>query len=305
MVASFLPQVDEYEKCLRSQKTKQGHCLSECSIKNYKQKINCLLMDGFELILDDPKALIKKLEDKYASVNSRKSALMAIIKYIKTVNPSSENILSELGKEYMKLSNEYTAIYDKNKRTMCEEDNWMDYKDVLKLKSKIKKDPQFLVLFKIYTEFPPVRNDVYNLKYQNYDKNTENYFDIKNKEIVINEYKEDKVHGAVKLELGKTLFNNMKKLTNDSGDDYVFHNLQSNPFADSKVFSTYFKRKFKAISGKNIGTAMLRKIFMTHFSETNPTLEERKKVASIMGHTITTGLGYNKKNSAAKKIEKP
>ena len=295
----FLPQVEEYEKCLRSQKTQNGHCLSECSIKNYKQKINCLLLDGCEILFDDPKKLIKKLESKYPSIISRKSALMAIIKYLKTMKLSNEDILSPLGEEYIKLSNEYTLNHDKNQKSQREEDNWMDYEDVLKLRTKIRRDPQFLALFKIYTEFPPVRNDVFNLKYQNYNKNTDNYFDKKNGEIVINDYKETKVHGAVKLELEKTLLNNLKILSRKSNDDYVFHNLQGDLFTD-KVFSTYFKRKFKAISGKNIGTAMLRKIFMAHFSKTNPTLEERKRVASIMGHTVTTGLAYDRKDTGKK-----
>jgi hypothetical protein len=37
---------------------------------------------------------------------------------------------------------------------------------------------------------------------------------------------------------------------------------------------------------KNISTQMLRKIFIAHFLSENPTADERKRVAKIMGHSI-------------------
>ncbi len=290
-----MADIQTYEKLLKEQKTPKGFLLSEVSIKGYLQKINNLINQGYGDIWLDPDLLLAKLNKDYDKLISRKANLMAIIKYMKTINIGDQNLLKKLNDYYMNMSNEYVLQKDKNEKTKQENSNWIQYEELLKYKNKIKNDLQFLALFKIYTEIPPVRNDVYNIKFKNYNQETENYFDKENSIIVINEYKESKVYGKVVLDLNKTLVNNLKMLSKKSPDDYVFHNKSGIPFSDSKTFSVYFTSKFNKLCGKNIGTTMLRKIYISWFNEQNPTLEERKRVAHIMGHSVNTGLTYDRK----------
>lgn len=299
-----MDDIQTYEKLLKEQKTPKGFFLSEVSVKGYVQKINKLVKQGYDSIWLDPELLLERLNKDYDKLISRKANLMAIIKYMKTTKTGNPVLLKKLNDYYMTMSNDYVSQKDKNNKTETENDNWIEYQELLKYKNRIKNDTQFLALFKIYTEIPPVRNDVYNIKFKNYNQETENYFDKENNVIVINEYKESKSYGKVVLDLNKTLVNNLKSLCKNSTDDYVFHNTSGNPFVDSKAFSVYFTSKFKSLTGKNIGTTMLRKIYISYFNEQNPTLEERKRVAHIMGHSVNTGLTYDRKSEDKKSEDK-
>jgi integrase len=290
------PQAQDYKSKLQQQETRKGLPLSEASIKSYTQKLDFLVSKGYDKIWGNPTVLIQKLEKDYPKVISRKGALMGLIKYFKTMgNIVSEETLLELNEEYMKMSEEYVEKNDKNEKNDKEQNEWIEWEDLLKYKSKIKNDHQFLAIFKFYTENPPMRNDVYNLKHKNYDEAKDNFIDLKTGEVTINEYKESKSYGPIKITLSKGLLANIKRLPKTK--EYVFHNASGNPFSNSRNFTEYMTDKFESLTGKKIGTTMLRKIFSSWFNKQNPTLEERKRVAYIMGHAVQTGLTYDRKEN--------
>ena len=60
---------------------------------------------------------------------------------------------------------------------------------------------------------------------------------------------------------------------------------------DSSMFTSFIH----SIFDKNISTDMLRKIYISHRVKEGITMEERKRIADIMGHSVLTQeFMYNK-----------
>lgn len=271
------------------QQIKNDTTLTENSKRNYLTKIELLIKKGLP-INNTEEQIISKLKEAYPKANSTyKSMLYPIIKYRE---------LTDLPVD--KLKEEYTTItkdYLEKQEDQTTDKPLITLKELKKLKKKIEKDNiQFKLLFSLYTEHPPVRNDYYNVKYQNYDTEKDNFYDKNNKTIIINEFKTSKYYEPIKVALSRSETTLINKLIKRVSNDFIFYNSKGEIYND-KSFSKYLIREFKKISGIGLGSSDLRKIYIT--DNNNKSLKERKEIATKMGHDVYTAeLHYKKINLA-------
>lgn len=288
--------METFKKEIQSSST-----LTENSKKNYITKINILIKK--EIPIDNTEEqIIAKLKEVYPKSNSTyKTMIYPVIKYREIMKLPTD-----------KLKEEYTAItknYTAKQEEQTTERELISLDKLKKCKRKIdKNNTQFKLLFSLYTNHPPVRNDYYDLKYQNYNEKKDNYYNSKTKTITLNRFKTSKHYEAIEIKLTKpeiTLMNKLiksvpkkeeiKRLEDGSYDnDYIFYNTK-NDVMDSRGFTEMLNREFKKICGTELGSSDLRKIYVSSLGDKS--LAERREIASKMGHSpYEAELFYKKLN---------
>jgi len=105
------------------------------------------------------------------------------------------------------------------------------------------------------------------------------------------EYKTAKKYGANVIPVGKKLNSVLNIWLRINPTDSLLLNSQGKP-QTANGLGKYITKVFEP-TGKKIGVNLLRHIFITEKFE--PQLEEKKKVASQMGHSVGTQELYAKK----------
>lgn len=219
----------------------------------------------------------------------------------------------------------YLELLENNKKTNTQDNNWMDYKDIIKLKDKYEKifndiynddlnitktefiNIQYYVLLSIYLNYP-LRNDVSNMLY------TSKLSDTKNKdfnylykinedefEFILYNYKTNKTFGIKKIiinkDVSKILYKYIKildrkfNILDNDKDKYLFYNSRLEPISRNgitKLFNRLFEKEFN----KKISTSMIRHIYLSH--KYSDDLKNRKTDSKNMGHDLETQKGYIK-----------
>lgn len=198
-----------------------------------------------------------------------------------------------------------------------QENNWVDWSDVLKKKTEMKASINGFIsnknltakqydellsylILSLYTDIQPRRNqdylDMFVVKKlgKDYDK-TKNYYDIATQRFVFNKYKTAKKHGEQVEELPESLQSTLKL--------YLTHH----PLAKSKAkeFKLLVKpdgsplntinsitRILNRIFGKKVGSSMLRHSYLS--SKYGDVMKEMEDDAEAMGHTTGVQKSYIK-----------
>ena len=123
----------------------------------------------------------------------------------------------------------YQNAIIKQEKTENEKDNWMKWDDILKVHRKLKdtfelglkqkemneniyNNMNAYVLLSFFVLFPPRRGlDYAILKYRNYDKEKDNFIDLKKQTITFNEFKTQSNYGSQTFKLPKELIQIVKK----------------------------------------------------------------------------------------------
>jgi hypothetical protein len=210
---------------------------------------------------------------------------------IKIMNEDNEKNekLNEKWISYIELTDIFNKYYDK-------------YINIIKNKTVVKindyYDIQNMVIFSFYILIEPVRSyEIATLKYQNFNKNTDNYIDLINNKIVFNQYKTSKFYKQTSINLSDNhkLINLIKlfipfKQNNQFIGDYLF-NSNDNTLLDS---SSIMKRLHRII-GKPISSSTIRKIYLSD----NYNLDDVKKLnntaKNMMNSTNVIQKNYIKK----------
>ena len=225
--------------------------------------------------------------------------------------------------EMMKGTKEANAEAGKNEKTETQKTNWISWADVEKKKrelveevEKFKDAPELkvreyetllqLLVLSLYTDIAPRRNqdylDMYIVKKHNAKMPTDkNYLDVASKKFIFNKYKTAKKYGAQTEEIPATLFERIelylskhplwkagrkgtapiKFLVTAGGEPIVALN------AITRILNKIFDKK--------IGATMLRHIYIS--DKFGNTLEDMKKTATGMGHSLNVQRDYIKKDN--------
>jgi len=256
----------------------------------------------------------------------------------RAITASIVSVLS-LYKDKPTFKKAYTHFYDKmmagtktaneeakkNEKTPTQKDNWISWADVEKKKrelveevEKFKDAPELkvreyetllqLLVLSLYTDIPPRRNqdylDMFIVKKHTAKMPTDvNYLDVATKKFIFNKYKTAKKYGAQTEEIPATLFERIelylskhplwktgrktaapvKFLVTAGGEPIVALN------AITRILNKIFDKK--------IGATMLRHIYLS--DKFGDTLEDMKKTATGMGHSLALQKDYIKKDTAA------
>ena len=142
----------------------------------------------------------------------------------------------------------------------------------------------------LYTMCVPLRSqDYYNSrlywdssKQSNLDNH--NYMCLTKKELVINDSKTSATHGSKVIKICDELIEVLKTFKRKSKSKYMVCSLTGNQF-NSKSFSKFMR---SIVKGKNVGSSMVRKVYVSKKLDGKITPDEQKLLAKQMGHTLST-----------------
>lgn len=276
---------------------KQKKDLKETTIKNYIRSLkiaNCNQNFDSLAFLSKKKQVDECLE-KYKD-GSQKAIITAICSVLNMYKKE------DLHKYYYEKLMTYVKPVD-NEKTETQKENWMEWKDILQIKEKLKQKDNVhenrlkSMVVSLYTELQPrraldyiVMDVVPKLKT---DLSTEkNYLALKENKFVFNRYKTDKKYGKqvidIPAELRKSIDEYLAKHPLKHMKSYPFLvNNSFEPFKGSNSITMMLNRIFK----KKVSVSMLRHIYLSH----KYNIESMEKDAEIMGHSLTEQRNYLRK----------
>jgi len=250
----------------------------------------------------DSDNVLPLLEDK--TPQTRKTNLAAMIVLLDGKAP----------KKYVDMMNtdadKTKENYEKQEKTDKQEQNWIDYEDVVDLwnsrykkmktilynsEPKDKREKQELSRFMAQTVtggifFTPRRSEWIYVKVRNYDPKTDNYLDMKNNEFVFQKYKTAKQYGEERVTFPKEFKAILARYIKCVDNDYLLFNKNEAPMTNVNL-----TQSLNSIYGKKISTTMLRHIYLSHKFKDMPSLVELQDTAKGMGHSVAQMLEYVKK----------
>jgi hypothetical protein len=296
--------MESIEDCIKENKPN----ISASSIKTYKSllknlyykhhsketKMNC---DWF----NEQDTIIEILKEKPPS--ARKTYLASLMSVAKKTDKYKELISKDI-----KETNEFNKTQTK---TPTQEANWKDFSEIkdivekqyekvkgyLKSKKDLSKEEfgklQDYIILALTTGvyIPPRRSLDWTLtKWKGYDREKDNFLDLKAGKFVFNIYKTSKFYDRQEIPIPKAFKAILKKFVSLLNSDYLIVNNKNEPFTIQRL-----TQKLNVLLDGKISTSMLRHIFLSEKLKDVPKLTELENLSKDMGHSITQQLEYVKK----------
>ncbi len=155
------------------------------------------------------------------------------------------------------------------------------------------------LLLAIYTFIPPVRADYYATQIIKGGEvpETDNYIILKNDEaeLVIRKYKTSRKHGEIRHpKLPDELYKIIKKSLEDYPRKYLFEQ-KGKPFTPNG-FCKWSSSILEKVFGVELTLTMIRHIYISSLDLSKMTVEEKKNIGKLMGHTIGVQAEYEWKD---------
>ena len=249
--------------------------------------------------------------------STQKTMLSTIVSSLSIVSEKSsyKKIFAYWYNRMMDKSNE-ARNRDTTIKSPTQEKNWLSWDVVLAHEKRLSEEAEKVVkqkvlsnndwsnllaymILSLYTKFSPRRNQDYQfmkvVKSEKQATNLDfNYYVTDKQEFIFNKYKTAKVHGSQKFEVPKELVSvinlYLKKHPGVSKSPYFFlvqHDDTPLPSVNS------ITRILNRIFGKNVGTTMLRHIYLSSKYDVSEMNEDAEK----MGHTSGMQREYMKVDS--------
>ena len=337
-------------------KTKENYCYYTNVLRRmFKYEFPHLNEDEqFCLILNFK--ITNNLLDKHFSENHTGIYKNLFIFLCKFLNTPQHQKIHDLYSEKMNFVNEKHIIKrNQNEKNEKEIKNWVAFEEIEKyfedylrriesiefelhyikkrlnpnLKKNLKytikrkryeKKFQELIVLAVYVLCPPIRNDWYEVKINNINKEKDNYLDLEFGEktqiqLILNNYKTYKIYGKLEFPLSDKLcklihrFLVIKKENEvhlwEKESEYLFESTykkrNSNSNSKNNISETDFSKFFtrilkKKFPDKQINIQMIRKIYTTS-SKVFESVQKSKEISKVMGHSFSEHLLYFKRKS--------
>ncbi len=251
------------------------------------------------------------------AVSSQKTMVATIVSALSTMNqkPSYKKIFAYWYNRMMDKIKE-KGEEDTTIKSPTQEKNWLSWDVILAHEKRLQADSEVVLkqkvlsdndwntllswmILSLYTKFSPRRNQDYQfmkvVKTEKQASNLDfNYYVMDKKEFIFNKYKTAKAHGAQRFEVPEELVSiinlYLKKHPGVSKSPYYF--LVSNDDTPLPSVNS-ITRILNRIFGKNVGTTMLRHIYLSAKYD----VQEMNEDADRMGHTSGTQRDYMKAQS--------
>lgn len=249
---------------------------------------------------DNIDKIIKYLEKM--PVNKRKSVLSAV--YILTQNKKVQANMKE-------DINDYNNEIKKQTKSESQEKNWIEWEDVKKIhdemeiefNSIVKKKTivqsdffklnKFVLLSCFVLNKPRRVMDYGDMMIKDYDKDKNNYYDVKKSTMVFNNYKTKGTYGRQEVKVNDRFSNILKKWIKINPSNFLILNSIMGQNTSSQM-----TKQLNDIFGKNISSNILRHSYLSHIYKNIPALEQMQNIAKDMGHSVSTALEYIKKDDS-------
>lgn len=298
------------EKYQQSNGTKSRKTLQtmEQNLKRIEKLIGKKISDWKLSDFKNVDKIVDLITENY-NLNSAIQTILGIIKYFDLNDYSSELI-----EEYREVLNELVVERNQEQNNQDfrnnEGENWIDYPDLKESVEKLVPDyldekmafskfRNFLILA-LFTLIPPARISHYSNMEKRFEKNLKvnpkslpnrkNYVIINEDgthTFVFNKYKTSKTSGKV---IHKIKNDDLNKLLDKYFNDYndnpknknFLINVNGSEMSQENITNSQ-RSTSKKLLGKSISNNLFRHIFLTYFSELNPSIEEKIRVGDLIG----------------------
>jgi len=294
--------------------------LTLSSIKTYMSIINKTSRD-INGKLEKPDDIIEHNKEILESLmtykpNIRKTKLSAFIVVLDQKDDTPDDvkeIIDNYRKQLFADADDVDKDEKKQKLTESQEKNYITWDEVLKIYENLRTEAEPLfklenlnkkqynklqefVLLSLYVLTPPRRSlDYAQFKIKSIDESTDNYMTVKGRKkegtLVFNAYKNSKRLGKQEVKISNALRNIIQKWMLKNPNEYLITTNTGNRIEQPRV-----NLMLNNIFNKNIGSSLLRHIYLTHkYGDVD--LEEMEKTTHEMGNSeIERTLKYVKKN---------
>jgi hypothetical protein len=292
------------------------HPLSPITVRNYVQKINRLTVlitgHGYNGSIDFLKNYGNVLEKISASdLSAKKDYMSPVVRLMKHYKFDPELIAP-----YNKAMASYKQDEDKDRKTnranAKEKSLAMPLSEILRKIKDFKPEndaelaQKVIVSFYFMNQYFTPRNDLYNMKFVNFNKkpnkmdNSLNYVTVdKNmnpQQIIMNAYKTARTYGRQRFniseDLKKVLVEYIKSYGKQTGD-FVFVDKNGQPFKDSN-FRNLLESSMEHIVGVPINIDLVRKIKITDYYSKVHSIGEDERFAQSFLHSTGVQKEYLK-----------
>jgi len=304
--------------------------LSQSSIKTYMSNINKTARDVGKTIetTDDIVKYHKEILENLMTYrpNIRKTKLSAFIVALdqKDKTPKeTADIIEDLRKQLYFDAEDTEKQEEKQKLTKSQEENYITWDEVLKVYESLRTEAEPLfkleklnkkqfnklqdfVLLSMYVLIPPRRSlDYAQFKTRNPDLEKDNYMVMKGRKkeatLIFNAYKNSKRLGKQEVKISNQLRNIINKWMLKNPNDYLIVNNVGKKIEQPKI-----NLILNNVFGRNIGSSMLRHIFLTQKYGDVDLIDIRMTTEAMGNSEIDRTLKYVRKNNQEKEeIENP
>lgn len=222
----------------------------------------------------------------------------------------------------IELNTKISQINSSGEKSEKQEENWIEWKDVLEKRNtlhdevdkiKLKKnitESDYETLLKnlvisLYTYLPPRRNEYQSLLLVPTEKDLDdnkNYYILDEHKIILNNYKTSKKYGKqeieIPVELKEAIINYLQfhilYVSNKKKKKHFQIPFLVNRNGEALVQINSLTRLLNKIFKKKIGASMLRHIYLS--DKYGEEIEEMKEDAESMGHSLSQQKDYVKKD---------
>lgn len=271
----------------------------ENTVNKYQRGVNIvakLIKKDITVIgdwINDVDYIIPILKDKYSNPSTYNFYVTSLQHFSKLANDGKGLYSDEIQKAVSKTREKR----EENKLSETQAENG-DFNNLTwkKLADKIdltKANDEEKLIVKLYMMFPPRRgNEFANMKYTTSKKPDEifNYILLSKNgvpiEFIFNVYKTSRSYGQQRFKIPNELKTFIRSL-NPKNNAFVFDGRQSD-----KGISKFIQRTFDKYSSYDVGSQMLRRLYITDFLDKKRTQKEKKDLANMMAHSINEQGNY-------------
>lgn len=208
-----------------------------------------------------------------------------------------------LRREYVHLTSILSELrnQDSQKRTLREQTHWASMDEINVAVNEMSRvavsirDRQRVVWYQMMLEQATVRNDYRTLKVFKFNRETDNFVDLRKGEIVLNSYKTSPTRGRYTMKIKPQFVDAITNLYLERcelGHEYLFAK-QDGGMYTTNGFSEYVMQGIKRfLGGRHVGSCMLRHVKITEMFQGEKSLSEKRKLADEMQHSVAMQAKY-------------
>ena len=264
-----------------------------------------LLLEKYLKQKDIDSPMEKNKSYSKTNLHSYISAILAIFKHSpKYINDIPEVFIYQRIWLSILSDNEKDILIrrERNKPTELQEargGHKLSLLDLVNKRDQLDIDIMSKLLLAMYTLIPPVRADYYSTQIikEGEIPNSDNYIILKKNsaELVIRKYKTSRKHGEIRHPvLPKELYNIILKSLETIPRKYLFEK-GGNPYSPNG-FCKWSSSTLKNLFGVELTLTMIRHIYISSLDLAKMTIEEKKNIGKLMGHTLGVQAEYEWKD---------
>ena len=261
--------------------------------------------------LDDTKTVLDFIagHDKWKSQNSKATIINAITSILRRLPEHKASY------DIYRLVNtakrvELDLIRDKNKLTDKQQNLILPWSGIQSKLITIDDGTMDKAIYALFTLIPPRRSGNFaSLRLDRKDGRFQNYLLVDNKNrpltLVLNQYKTAKTYGEYRVDLPVKLQEILQTyftVANLEPGHLVFPSKKGTEYTPG-YFSQVVSKVFLRYTGKKLGSTALRISFASSVFEKQHSVEELKKIALGLGHSISQMSLYQKIDLSNKKVD--